>query len=233
MRSRWRVVAVVLFVLSIFVGGLVGDRLLALTDETREALRLYTELMTVAHESYGAEVEYEDLVFSSINGMLRGLDPHTSFLSADAYAGMRERQRSTFHGLGILVGMRNGLLTVITPIEGTPASSMGLRAGDVISSIEDEPTESMTVDEAVRRLKGPKGTQVRIEIVRQGFDKPLSLSITRDEIPQETVSYVYMIDDQTGYLSISDFNRGTGQEVADAIERLREQGMQQLLLDLR
>ncbi len=233
MRSGWRVAAITLFTLSILLGGVFGDRVLALTDEAREMLRVYTELVTVAHESYGTEIEYDDLVTSSINGMVRTLDPHTSFLSREAYANMRERQRSSFHGLGILVGMRKGQLTVITPIEGTPASRMGLRAGDIISKIEGETTESMNIDDAVSRLKGPKGTSVRVEIVRQGLDEPLELTITRAEIPQDTVRYVYMITPTTGYLTISDFNRGTGKEVAEAIESLREQGMERLILDLR
>ncbi len=233
MRRPWRILAISLFALCLTLGGVVGERVLALTDDARQVLRVYTELVTVAHDRYGSEVSFRDIVFSSIDGMLRTLDPHTSFLSPTAYANMRDRQKSTFFGLGILVGMRNGQLTVITPIEGTPASRMGIQAGDIIITIEDEPTESMNIDEAVRRLKGPKGTQVRIQIVRPGLDEPLEMSITRDEIPQNTVRYVYMIDDRTGYLAISDFNRGTGREVAEAIERLKSEGMQRLLLDLR
>jgi carboxyl-terminal processing protease len=233
MRGAWRTAAIAVFTLSILLGGVFGDRVLALTDEARSLLRVYTELVTLAHENYGGEIEYDDIVTSSINGMVRTLDPHTSFLSREAYSSMRERQKSTFHGLGILVGLRNGQLTVITPIEGTPASRMGLRAGDVISKIEGESTDSMNIDQAVSRLKGPRGTQVNVEIVRQGLDEPLEMTITRAEIPQDTVRYVYMITPETGYLTISDFNRGTGKEVAEAIADLKEQGMTRLLLDLR
>ncbi|HYQ83632.1 MAG TPA: hypothetical protein VEP28_06465, partial [Rubrobacter sp.] len=130
MRRSWRITAITLFTLSIVLGGLFGDRLLALGNDTRDSLRLYTELVNVAHERYGAEVSYRDLVYSSINGMLRSLDPHTSFLSPEAYEGMREKQQTSFYGLGILVGVRNGQLTVISPIEGSPASRMGIQAGD-------------------------------------------------------------------------------------------------------
>jgi carboxyl-terminal processing protease len=165
--------------------------------------------------------------------MLRTLDPHTSFLNAESYASMRDRQQSSFSGLGILVGMRNGRLTVITPIEGTPASRLGLRAGDVIHDIEGEPTEGLGLDEAVRKLKGPKGSQVTISIVRRGLGEPLELTITRDEIPQNSVRYAYMIGTDTGYIAISDFNRGTGREVAAALDTLKKQGMEKLLLDLR
>lgn len=233
MRTPWRVAAVTVFCLTVFGGTLVGDRVLALTEETRENLRAYTELVTVAHQSYGAEVEYKDLVFASIEGMLRTLDPHTSFLPPTAYRRMRDKQQESFYGLGILVGARNGRLTVITPIEGTPASKLGIQAGDVIDTIEGEATETMTVDEAVDKLKGPKGTTVDITILRRGIDDPLEMTVTRAEIPQTTVRHAYMLTPDVGYVWVTDFARGTGREVGDAIERLEQQGMKRLLLDLR
>ena len=233
MKRPWRITAVVLFTLSLVLGGLFGDRLLALTDEARDTLRLYTELVTVAHERYGTEVSYRDLVFSSVQGMLRTLDPHTSFLTPDAYSGMREKQQSSFYGLGILVGFRDGQLTVISPLEGTPAARLGVQAGDVISTIEGEPTEGLTLDEAVQRLKGPKGTAVRITIVRRGLEKPLELTVTRAEIPQNTVRQAYMLTPEIGYISLSEFSRGTGREMVDAIKKLKDQGMKRLLVDLR
>lgn len=233
MSLAWRRVAIALFTLCLLLGGVFGHRLLAVTDEAREALRVYTELISLAHDEYGAEVKYETLVTASINGMLRTLDPHSNFLPPEPYSDMRERQQESFHGLGILVGMRNGRLTVITPIEGTPASRLGIRAGDFISMIEEEPTEGMTLNDAVHKLKGPKGTQVTISIVRPGLDEPLRLTITRDEIPQKSVRHSYMLDELTGYIALTDFNRGTGQQLAAAIEQLRAAGMQRLLLDLR
>ena len=233
MKAPWRNLAIGLFVVSIFFGNFFGEQVLAVNDETRELMRVYTELLSLQHESYGDEVSYENLVYSSISGMLQTLDPHTNFLTPETYSSMREKQQSTFYGLGILVSIRNNQLTVITPIEGTPASRMGLRAGDVISSIEGESTEAMSLDEAVQRLKGPKGTEVSITIARGGLDEPLKLTITRDEIPQNPVRYTFMLDDRTGYISLNDFNRGTGHEIQNAIEKLRGEGMEQLLLDLR
>ena len=132
MRRSWRLVALALLLTSILGGAVAGERLLALSDATRDGLELYTELVTRAKESYGGEVTYRDLVFASIQGMLRTLDPHTSFLSPEAYSQMREKQQTSFYGLGILVGLRNGQLTVISPIDGTPASRLGIRAGDII-----------------------------------------------------------------------------------------------------
>jgi len=232
-RKPWRIAALGLFLVAFVGGGLFGGRLLALTDELRERLRLYTELVGTARDHYGTEVTHRDLVFASIQGMLRGLDPHTNFLPPSAFANMREKQQGSFFGLGILVGIRNNRITVITPIEGTPAARLGVRAGDVISMIEGQPTDPMSLDEAVQKLKGPKGTQVRITIVRRGLAEPLELKVTRAEIPQITVRYAYMIAPDTGYLLISDFSRSTGEEVAKALSALRQRGMKRLILDLR
>ncbi len=187
----------------------------------------------MAHERYGVEVSYRDLTYAAIQGMMRILDPHTSFLTPESYDNMRERQQGSFYGLGILVSKRSGQLTVISPIEGTPASRLGLRSGDVIHTIEGEPTDTMTLDEAVRKLKGPKGTEVRITIVRGGLDESLALSITRAEIPQETVRYAYMMTPEVGYLRLTDFSRSTAGEMQEALAKLRREGMKRLLLDLR
>ena len=117
MRKSWRYVSIVLLSAAALGGGLAGDRLLAVTDSTRDNLRLLTELIETAKSSYGRDVTYRDLVFSGIHGMLRRLDPHSNFLSPQAHSQMRERQQASFYGLGILVGLRNGRLTVITPID--------------------------------------------------------------------------------------------------------------------
>jgi carboxyl-terminal processing protease len=233
MRRSWRIAAIALFVLALAAGGLLGDRLLALTDQTRDTLRLYTDLVKVAHDKYGAEVSYRDLVYASIQGMIRTLDPHTTFLVAEEYQGMREKQQTSYYGLGILVGVRNGQLTVIAPLEGTPGARLGIQPGDVISTIEGEPTETMSLDEAVSKLKGPKGTQVHIAIARRGMDKPIEMAVTRAEIPQTTVRLAYMITPTTGYIQVAEFSRGTGSEVAEAIDKLKTKGMTRLLLDLR
>ncbi|HSM15323.1 MAG TPA: S41 family peptidase, partial [Thermoanaerobaculia bacterium] len=229
----WRLAALFLIVVATLAGGLAGDRLLAVSGSAREGLHAYAALVSAAKERYGGEVAYRDLVFASIQGMLRKLDPHTNFLSPEAYASMREKQQVSFYGLGILVGLRAGRLTVISPIEGTPASRLGIRAGDIIDLIEGEPTSKMSVDEAVSRLKGPKGTEVHITILRAGLPEPLELTVVRDEIPQTTVRYAYMIAPGTGYVAISDFARSTESEVAQALDRLRAEGMERLIVDLR
>jgi len=232
-RRPWRLISYALFALAVVGGGLFGGQVFALAGDTRQDLKLFTELLEAAHANYGREVSYKDLVFAGVFGMTRTLDPHTTFLAPDAYAQMRERHSASFFGLGILVGLRNGRLTVITPIDGTPASRLGIRAGDVIQLIEGAPTSKMSVDEAVSKLKGPKGTEVHITIVRAGLPDPLEFTVVRAEIPQSTVRYAYMLEPGTGYIAITDFSRSTGQEVARALASLRDQGMQRLVLDLR
>lgn len=233
MTKPWRNTAIVLFTAALLAGGLVGDKLLAVTGETKGQLRLFTELLHLAHESYGGDVSYRDLVYASIDGMLRTLDPHTNFLSPESYDNMKQRQQGSFYGLGILVSMRNGQLTIISPIEGTPGWRLGLRAGDIISTIEGAPTDAMSLDEAVSKLKGPKDTQVNVTIVRRGLDEPLELAITRAEIPQNTVRYAYMMEPGTGYIRLTDFSRSTAPEMEEALAKLRTEGMERLILDLR
>ncbi|MBZ0111818.1 MAG: S41 family peptidase [Thermoanaerobaculia bacterium] len=233
MRRPWRIAAVLLFAATIAVGAFFGDQLLALNDSARQNLRQYTELVEIAHARYGTKVTYRDVVNSSVTGMLRTLDPHTNFLPPEAYQRMRDRQQGSFFGLGILVGTRNDQLTVIAPLAGTPASRMGIRAGDIIFQIDGEPTEPLSLDDAVQKLKGPKDTEVTITIVRPGLDEPLEITIIRAEIPLTTVRYTYMIDSATGYFRITEFSRSTGEEVEQAISQLREQGMQRLVVDLR
>ncbi len=233
MSKPWRLFAFLIFGFSSIFAGIAGDRLLALSGESETDLKLYTELLTAAHEHYGSEVLYRDLVYASVHGLLRTLDPHSSFLTPEAYDSMRQRQQGSFYGLGILVSMRNGQLTVISPIEGTPAWRLGIRAGDVIAVIEDESTDAMSLDEAVNKLKGPKDTQVNIQIVRRGLEKPLKLTITRAEIPQNTVRYSYMMADATGYIRLTDFTRSTTREMRQALDKLRDEGMERLILDLR
>ena len=238
MKQPWRNLAIVLFAAAVLAGGLAGGNLLAIHAEIRAEelaqVRMYTELVEAAHANYAVDdVSYRDLVYASIGGMLRNLDPHTSFLPPVAYDTMRERQQSSFYGLGIYVGTRNGRLTVISPIEGTPGYEKGIRAGDIIHLIDGEPTEEMNPNEAIRKLKGPKGTDVTVTLLRPGFDEPLEVTVTRAEIPQETVRHAHMLTPETGFLWITDFSRSTGGEVARALADLKEQGMERLILDLR
>ncbi|MDD5562358.1 MAG: S41 family peptidase [Thermoanaerobaculaceae bacterium] len=193
----------------------------------------YTALLRLVIANAPQKVEPSDLVYSSIDGMLAFLDPHTNFLRPDTWAHMREHQQGVFHGIGVIISLRGGKITVITPVEGTPAARLGLRAGDIIESVDGKSTDGMDIDEAARRLRGPEGTTVRITIARQGLTAPLELTIQRARVPSDSVRYSFMIDKDTGYIRISDFIRTTGDEVRRALERLQKEGATRLLLDVR
>ena len=234
MKKPWRNLALVLFATAVLVGGVAGGNLLAVGSGEFAPIREYTDLVEAAHAHYAVpDLAYRDLIYGSIGGMLRSLDPHTSFLPPVAYDSMRERQQSSFYGLGIYVGTRNGRLTVISPIEGTPGYEKGIRAGDIIHLIDGEPTEEMSPNEAIRNLKGPKGTDVTVTLLRPGLDEPLVVTVTRAEIPQETVRHVHMLKQGVGFVWVTDFSRSTGGELTRAVAGLREQGMERLILDLR
>src|SRR5438270_5233300 len=216
-------------------GGVYGNRLFGapMLPDTQKRLREYTDLISAVTSWAPEEVGSDKFVYSSIDGMLRTLDPHTSFLEPKEYADMQDRQKGSFYGLGILVTKRNDQVTVITPLEGTPAARLGIRAGDVISEVEGVATDELSLDEVVKRLKGPKGTTVHIKIMRVGMKEPIPLSIVRAAIPTNSISNVLMLKPGIGYIRIKDFTATTVRELDEAVDRLKGEGMQKLVLDLR
>src|SRR4029453_304309 len=146
---------------------------------------------------------------------------------------MRERQEGRYYGLGISIQVVDGDITVFSLFEGSPAYQKGLRRGDVISVIEGQDTKGWTSDQAVKVLRGPRGTPVRISIKRAGYDKPIDLSVLRDEIHIPTVRASFMLDNQTGYILLGDFGENTGAEVEHALGDLRDKGMRRMVFDLR
>ncbi|HEU5162211.1 MAG TPA: S41 family peptidase [Thermoanaerobaculia bacterium] len=217
------------------LGGLYGSRLFGspVEDDVTQRLREYTDLLDAASEWAPEKIDSEDLVYSSIDGMIRRLDPHSSFLPPREYADMQDRQKGSFYGLGILVTKRNNQVTVITPLEGTPAARLGIRAGDIIAEVEGEPTDEMTIDEVVRRLKGPKGTPVNIKLKRVGIEELVPMTIIREAIPTNSISYALMVAPDVGYIRIKDFTRTTVRELDQSIAKLQGEGMKKLVLDLR
>jgi len=217
-------------------GGFYGNRLFGApmqNTELQKRMREYTDLLSAVSTWSAEETKSDDLVYASVDGMLRTLDPHTSFLEPKEYTDMQDRQKGTFYGLGILVTKRNDQVTVITPLEGTPASRLGIRAGDVIAEVEGVSTDDLSLDEVVKRLKGPKGTKVSIMIKRIGMKEPIPMTITREAIPTNSISNVLMLRPGVGYIRIKDFTSTTVRELDEAIERLESEGMQKLVLDLR
>jgi carboxyl-terminal processing protease len=215
------------------VGGLFGERAQGTANHYAEYLRRYTDVLRIVENEYAREVEPGELVHASIRGMLRTLDPHSNFLERRDYVNLQERQKGSYHGLGISVQMIDGNLTVVSPVEGTPAYRLGIRAEDIISKIEGEETRGMMLDEAVKRLRGPKGSTVTISITRAGYDQPLDFTIVRDEIRLRSVPYAFTLDDDVGYVRIADFTETTASELEESLQSLKEQNVRGLVLDLR
>lgn len=196
-------------------------------------LAVLEEVIGVLEERGAIELTPRELDYAAIRGMLSTLDPFTTFLEPEAYDELRRKQDRQFFGIGAVVGMRNGLLTVIHPISGSPAALGGLQPGDVIEAIDGESTAGLSQEDAVRRLRGPAETLVRLTIRRLGLVRPLELRIERREVAQASVRHAYMLEPGTGYIEISEFNRGTAAAVADALFALEREGLDRLILDLR
>jgi carboxyl-terminal processing protease len=219
--------------LSAVAGGFFGSTALATQDEVAQQYKIFTSALSAIEREYVEDVPSDRLVYGAIDGMLKTLDPHSSFFDPKQYAQMRERQEGRYYGLGISIQVIDGDITVMSVFEGSPAYRAGLRRGDVIARIEGEDTKGWLSDQAVKKLKGPKGTKVKISIRRPGYDKLIDMDAERDEVNITTVRGAFMIDAQTGYIKLGDFSETSDREVGDAIDKLEAQGMKRLVFDLR
>jgi carboxyl-terminal processing protease len=226
---RWIAVAALTAVLGFTAAGMLRAQ-----EDLRSQLDRFAIIFYYIRNQYVDEVENKELVESAINGMLDTLDPHSVYLPRDRYAQFSEQFREDFSGIGIQFDVRDGELIVVSPLEGTPAYRLGIRAGDRIVVIDDEPVESTITAADVRRLlRGPEGSLVNVTIKRAGLEETLSFDIIRARIPQESVRYAHIIEPGVGYLRIVRFANATGRELEEALEDLRRQGMEKLIVDLR
>lgn len=226
--------ALALLVGATLAGGVFAVKLHATPEREAPSLDEYADILTTLSAWSPEPIAPDKIVYASIHGMLGRLDPHTAFLEPDEFSAMKEKQHGSFYGLGIQIQKRMGKITVIAPMEGTPAYKMGVRAGDIITHIGDEELkDDVSTEEVVRKLRGPKGTTVAIRIRRVGFPEPIAMTITRAEIPTRSVRYAFMLEPGVGYIMLSDFTHTSSKELYEAIEKLRKQGMKKLLFDLR
>ncbi|MEC7769139.1 MAG: S41 family peptidase [Acidobacteriota bacterium] len=226
-------VAVIVVGVSALAGGLFGGRALATQDRVAEQYKVFSHALAAIEANYVDEVDPERLVYSAINGMLQTLDPHSSFMNPRSYSQMRERQEGRYYGLGITIQVLNGDITVMALFGGSPAYLRGLRRGDIIAEVEGESAKGWTSDQAVTRLRGPKGSVVKIAIRRSGYDELIPLEVTRDEINIPTILGSFMVDEAVAYVRLRDFSETTNHDLGLALEGLASQGMKKLLLDLR
>jgi carboxyl-terminal processing protease len=232
---RYSPASVVVFaiVVSALVGGLFGKSALAVDDKVSDHYKAFTAALSAIEANYVEKVESDNVVYGAIRGMLSTLDPHSSFFSPVEYARMRERQEGRYYGIGIQIVSVDGDVTATRIFEGSPAYKAGIRRGDVISRIAGDDAKGWTNDQAMQKLRGPKGTSVNIEIKRRGYEMPIPVGLTRDEVTIPTVTSYFMIDATTGYIRMQDFGENTDRDVKHALRELTSKGMKRLLFDIR
>jgi len=202
------------------------------SENTYEKLKVFSEILSLLESNYVEEVNSDDLVEGAIRGLLKTLDPHTSYLPPASYKQMQVETSGKFGGLGIEISMRKGILTVISPIDDTPAFKAGILAGDRIIKIEDESTLDITLSEAVNLLRGDRGAPIKITIFREGMEEPKDYTIVRDVIKVRSLtSKIYNSD--VGYIKIRNFTKTTSNDLDKALAMFESKNVRRLVLDLR
>ncbi len=199
--------------------------------ESYEELRTFSEVLTQVQKNYVDETKVKDLVQGAIRGMLSTLDPHSAYMTPEMYKEMQVETKGEFGGVGIQIGVKDNRLAVIAPIEGTPAYRAGIKAGDFITRVNDEPTKDLTLMDAVQKMRGPKGTKVNLTIQRDGTADPLQFSLVRDTIKIESVKSKVL--DNIGYVRLTQFQEATGRDLSKALKQFKEQKIHSTILDLR
>jgi len=232
---RYRPLPAVVFAIAVsaLVGGFFGRNALAVDDKIPEHYKTFTAALAAIENNYVDKVESDSLVYGAIRGMLSTLDPHSSFFTPSEYARMRERQEGRYYGIGITIFKVDEGIAATKVFEGSPAYKKGIRPGDVISRIMGEDAKGWTTEQAMQKLRGPKGTDVRIEIKRRGYEQPIPIQLMRDEVYIPTIPAYFMIDGTTGYIQLRDFGENTDRDLKHALRDLASKGMRRLLLDIR
>jgi len=221
-------VFIIILVLFIFSSAISQEK----KDETYKALRLFSQIYRLIEENYVNEVNPKDLVLGAIEGMLSSLDPHSSLMKPEEYKELEIETKGSFTGIGIEITIKDDVITVVAPIEDTPAWKAGLKPGDKILKIDDKSTKGMKITDAVKLLRGPKGTKVKLTILRGDRDI-FEVTIIRDVIPIVSVRSK-MLEPGYAYVRISQFQEKTAEELVSTLQKLESEGqINGLILDLR
>jgi carboxyl-terminal processing protease len=196
-------------------------------------LRLFNEVLMKLKTNYVEDLNNQTLIDDAINGMLSDVDPHTNFFTADEFEDFTTTTKGEFGGLGIQIDKKGDYITVVSPIEGTPAYKMGVMAGDKIIKVDGINVIGITTDEVIKKMRGPKGSKVVITISRPGVKDPLDFDIIRDIITIKSVSYSFKLDNGIGYVRVNQFNSHTTEELRAALDKLEKLGIKGLIIDLR
>lgn len=229
-------VVLIVVIASGFAGAVYAQRTSGaspVTDsEISQSLKTFSQVYDVVEQNYADPVNADKAIYNgAIPGMLHVLDPHSNFFDPKQYSLLREEQRGKYYGVGMQVGPRNNKVIVIAPFAGTPAYRAGIRPGDIIIAVDGKPTDNMNTSEVADMLKGPKNTNVRITVAREGTDKPIDFNVVRDEIPRYSVDLKFLVRPGIGYMHITSFQETTEQEVQAALDEFGE--LKGLILDLR
>lgn len=223
-------VVMVTLVLGVVIGK--GWEKTGYASESYEELKIFAEVLTQVKKHYVEDTPTKDLVYGAVRGMLAALDPHSSYMTADMYKEMQVETRGEFGGLGIQIGVKEHRITVIAPIEDTPAYAAGIESGDVIIKVDDLPTKDLTLMEAVHKMRGPKGTKVTLTVERESSKTPLQFTLIRDTIKIQSVRS-RVLDERIGYVRISQFQESTAKDLGDKLAEFKESNIQGLIVDLR
>jgi carboxyl-terminal processing protease len=224
--------AAVLAVLTLSLGGTSASKAVD-PATTYEHLKLFTDVLAIIQNQYVDETEPREVLYGAIRGMLKTLDPHSSFLDPESYREMQVETSGSFGGLGIEITIRDDQLTVVAPIEGTPAYRAGIQPGDRIFKIEGLATKDMSLVDAVKKMRGPKGTKVTITILREGVKEPLDIAVVREIIQVQSIK-TSEIEPGLGYVRIRQFQERTAKDMEAGIDKLEKTGrFAGLVVDLR
>ncbi|MEN8162987.1 MAG: S41 family peptidase [Acidobacteriota bacterium] len=225
------IVALAVVIIGGAAGALFGNS--TIPDDEKKLIERASKITAELLEWLPEDTVPSDVVYDGIGGMLEVLDPHSNFLDPRSYQKMRERQEGSFFGVGIIISRRNGQVTVIAPMAGTPAAQKGLRAGDVIAGVDGQDATEITVDEVVDMVRGPEGSPVTLTIRRPGMAEPFDVEIIRARIPTNSVRFAFMIQPGVGYIRLGEFSNTSTREVKEALAELEDEGMEKLIFDLR
>ncbi len=236
-ERRGAVLVLGVLIVSAVLGGIYGPAVRATAagaNDLQEAVRNFTRVLSILQHNYAEPVDTDHAIYQgAIPGMLRVLDPHSNFFDPRQFSVLREEQRGKYYGVGMTVAPREGRTVVLAPFVGSPAYKAGIRPGDIISKVDDKPTDGLTTPEVADMLKGPKGTVVRITVTREGYTEPIVFTVTRDEIPRHTVDMAILLRPGIGYVKLAGFNETTDRELADALRQVGVSSLGGLILDLR
>ncbi len=229
------VISFITFITGIIIGGILIHQVSALSESNSyESLKIFSDALTIIEKNYVEPVDTKELIYGGVKGMVETLDPHSSFMTPDLFKEMEIETKGEFGGVGIEITIKDGLLTVISPIEGTPAFNAGIKAGDKIIAIDGKSARNISITEAVKKIRGPKGTKVTLTIIRKGLKEPKDFVITRAIIKIKSVKYK-LLDNNYAYIKIIQFQENTADLLDEAINKLRKNSkeLKGIILDLR